>query len=120
MFPPAKVHQRLWPALRREWRQAMTRLGVSSGSLHAANGVDAMIADVVGERLVIERFGLADRLGENLSGGVGIGRIGEAERIDAQPRRPLLVLVQKCVGAGELQAGGRNVELVVDESVDQR
>src|SRR5260370_3525747 len=82
--------------------------------------VDGMVADVVVERLVIERFDLSGRLGEDLSGGVGIRRIGEAERIDAQPRRPLLVLVQELPGAGELQAGGRNVELVVDESVGQR
>jgi hypothetical protein len=61
-----------------------------------------MAVDVLGKPLVIERFSLADRLRENLSRGVRIWRIGEAQRIDAQARRPLLVLVEKFLGAGEL------------------
>jgi hypothetical protein len=79
-----------------------------------------MRADVVGELLVVERLGLRHRLGEDLSGGIGIGRIGEAERIDAEAGSPLLILLQELVGAGELQARGRNVELVVDQAVDER
>src|SRR5438094_1747526 len=48
MFPPAKVHQRSLPAWRREWRQAMTRSGVSSGSLHAANVFDGVERESAG------------------------------------------------------------------------
>src|SRR5947207_15527311 len=58
----------------------------------AHDGVESIAVDVLGQRVVIEALGRRDRLFEHLHGGIGEGRLIEAERIDAGVLGTRLVL----------------------------
>ena len=62
--------------------------------------------------------GRLDRLLQHLHGGVGEGRLIEAERIDAGVLRLRLILLQEVLDAGKVHLRARNEEMVVHDAIE--
>src|SRR5262249_33957748 len=84
------------------------------------DGLESVIADVIGNLVLIEALCALDRLSEHLQIGIGPRREIITERVDALAGSLLLVTVEKLHDAGEAQSRRRQPEIERDDAVQHR